>query len=393
MARFEEIGYLRWARSQAAPPFPEIGLTASGMTPPDPAVLGDLTTAELLSFAVADHPPLALRLAELWRVAPERVLVQPGSHLSIFLLLAARLDECPGPVVVEEPAYEPLWRIPEALGATVIRWPRPVEAGYALDPSSLERLVQARPSVVVLSHPHNPTGARIGPADRTLLRRLQTETGCAILSDEVYLEFLEDPHAHTLLHEPGPVAVVRSFTKVFGLSTLRASAMAGEPEWIAHTASITDFGAVALPGPSQALAQRALDRREALWGRARETARVGRELVEGFAARVGERLEFTLPEAGIITFVRPHAELHAALVARAKREGVTGPFGFGLDEFPDGAHYWLEDLRRRRGVQLTPGAFFGDARGFRLGFGVDPGILGEGLRRVEDHLREVMEER
>jgi aspartate/methionine/tyrosine aminotransferase len=386
MIRWPDIPYLRWARSQADPPYPEIALTQSGMAPPDPALFGHVGVADLLHFPVGDHPPLAFRLAEEWKVAPETVLVQPGTHLSILLLLAARLGERPGPVVVEEPTYEPLWAIPRALGAEVLWWPRPRATGFALDPGAVDRLADAEPSVVVLSHPHNPTGATLGDADLEVLRDLQDRTGCAVISDEVYADF--DPDLVSPRLRLDDVAAVRSFTKVMGLATLRCSGITAPRDWIERTAALTDHGAVAVPGPSQALAHRAWDQRHVLWQRARETAARGREVVEEWLDRQDGRIDAPLPATGIICFPRLDEETHRAAVAQARRHGVQRPLGLGLDGADEGSELWIEDLRRLHGVQLTPGAFFGDARAFRLGFGGDAEALREGLSRLDDHLQQ-----
>lgn len=389
MFRWPDIPYLRWARSQAEPPFPEIPLFQSGMAPPDPALLGEFSAADLLHFPAGDHPPLAFRLAEEWRVPPEQVLIQPGTHLSLMLLLAARLGERPGPVVVEEPVYEPLVAIPRALDAEVIRWPRPRAMASALDPDALDRLVAAEPSVVLLSDPHNPTGALLGDDDVELLRTLQERTGCAVIGDQVYAEFATAGQLVALRDVlDGDVATTRSFTKVFGLGTLRCTGIVGPPAWIERTAALADHAAVTVSGPSQAIAHRAWDQRHALWDRARGAAAAGRAVVEAWLLRQERRVEATLSPVGIICFPRLDEQTHRAAVALARRNGVQGPFGFGLDALDDGSHLWIEDFRRRRGVQLTPGAFFEDPRAFRLGYGGDPDALREGLARLDEHLTE-----
>lgn len=388
MKRIDDVHYLRWARAQAEPPHPQISLVLSGMQPPDPHLLGGIDTGPLLAFPVGDHPPLAHRLAEEWKVAPERVLVQPGTHLSLVLMMAAHLGEVPGPVVVEEPTYEPLWAIPQMLGAEVLRWPRVRAHAFGLDPGAVDRLAGAKPSLLVLTQPHNPSGAVLGARDLELVQRLVERTGCAVLSDEVYLEFCAQPAGRTLLGRFPRVVATRSFTKVFGLGTLRTSASVGPIDWIERAAALTDLFAVALPGPSHALAHRAWDRRHDLWQRARAAAAAGREEVSAWAARLGSRIDLHLPESGIICYPRVAQDLHLALVAKAREHGVASESGYGLQRHPEGSHVWIEDLRRRRGVQITPGAFFGDERAFRIGFGIDASTLREGLRRIEEHLYE-----
>ena len=388
MKRWPEIPYLRWARSQASPPFPEIPLVQSGMAPPDPSILGSVALPDLLHFPVEDHPPLTFRLAEEWKVAPEKVLIQPGTHMSLFLLLAARLGEHPGTVVVEDPAYEPLWAIPEALGAEVVRWPRPRARNFGLDAGAIERLAQTRPSVVMLTHPHNPTGAILTAADLEAVAELQRRTGCAVIADEVYAEFVPPADFIPVRTVGEDVAAVRSFTKVFGLGTLKCTGIAAPTDWVERVAELSDHVSLTVPGPSQALAHRAWDHRHALWQRARDAATTGRAVVQEWAKRQGDRIEVHVPSAGIICFPRLDDATHRAMVASARRNGVDGPFGFGLDRMRDGSHLWIEDLRRRSGVQLVPGAFFGDPHAFRLGYGGNPDVLRQGLARLDEYIHE-----
>ncbi len=67
---------------------------------------------------------------------------------------------------------------------------------------------------------------------------------------------------------------------------------------------------------------------------------------------------------------------------------MSGPFGYGLDGDPNSTIWWIEDLKRRHGVLLTPGAFFEDPAGFRLGFGVEEETLVEGLKILSTYLHE-----
>ena len=324
--------------------------------------------------------------------APERVLAQPGTHYSIGLLLRAALDLRPGPVVVEEPAYEPLRRIPEGLGARVLRLPRPRERDYALDLDALAGLESEAPSVLVLTHPHNPSGVTLRDEEIDAVAEFSRRTGCWVLSDEVYLEFLDDATERSLLQRMERVAIVRSFTKVFGLGGLRCTGIAAHPDWIANVIALTDHGTVALPAPTHAMAQRVWNRRHDLWDRARGAAHAGRSEVAAWLDRVGDLLATPLPEAGIICFPELKPEVHEAAVKAARGRGHDTGFGFGLDRWDSSSHLWIEDFRQLHSVQLTPGAFFENPRAFRLGYGIDAEPLREGLQRLEHYLRGVMEE-
>ena len=125
MLNFDQISYLRWVRGQAAAEPAIVPLTYSGMLAPSVDWLNGIGGEELVAFDGSDHPALAGRMAAEWGLDPRQVVLAPGTHWSILLALMERLSEAPGPVVVEAPTYEPLWRIPEALGVPVLRWPRP----------------------------------------------------------------------------------------------------------------------------------------------------------------------------------------------------------------------------------------------------------------------------
>lgn len=385
---FPDIHYLRWARSQATRA--RIPLTQSGMAPPDSGFLPRLATAQLLQSDPSDHPPLTAILADAIGVDRERVLVQPGTHWMLMALVAARLSQQPGPVVVEAPAYEPLYRIPTALGAQVLRLPRLRSQRFALDLDALDALSAARPSLLLLTFPHNPSGALLSTAEIERLAEWSTRTGCALLSDEVYLEFLEDPERWSLQARIKGAMSVRSFTKVMGFGPLRVTLAVGPRSWIARAGAVTDYGPVMLPCSSHALALHVWEHREALWNRARHRASEGWATVQGWVAGMEGLVEMPPPRAGIVCFPQLTEVAHQRAVEGARRAGVVGPFGFGLDEHPAGSHQWIMALHQQRGVLLTPGAFFEEPRAFRLGFGGPTPQLREGLAALSQHLRDAM---
>jgi aspartate/methionine/tyrosine aminotransferase len=391
MLHFDRIDYLRWVRGLAASEPARIPFTFSGMLEPEVEWLAGLAPAELVAFDGSDHVELAGRLAEEWGIGRERVILIPGTHAALAHVLQQRLSEVDGPVVVEDPTYEPLWRIPEALGAEVLRWPRRRDYDFGLDPSALESLVRRRPAAFLFSHPHNPSGAVFDADDRELLRDFQRRTGALLVSDEVYLEFLPDPADQTLLDLVEDVVILRSFTKVFGLGPIRCTAIAGSASRLAACARLADYTFAHLPAPTRVVAERVWDHRTALWDRAREAARAGRIEVEAFLIRAADLVEAYLPESGIICFPRLAEDVHAAAVSVAGRRGaLVEPDALcGLEP---AAALWIEDLRRRTGVQLTPGEFFGDGQAFRMGFGIDPQLVRGGLEDIEAWLRQAMEE-
>ncbi len=381
--RFSRIQYLRWVRQMATDPQAP-NLTPSGLSAPDI----ELNTDDLLRFEFRDHTTLSDTLAKDWSLQPEQVILQPGSHWALFLLLAARLNQVPGPVVVEEPCYEPLLRIPQALGAPILRLPRPRATGWSLDMLALDQLSAQKPSVLLLSHPHNPTGACLSADEIDALKAWCSTTGAALISDEVYFDFLPEP-------APTPVGIVpectavRSFTKAFGLGGLRCSALLGDAGWIAEAAMISDFGPQAVSGSSYALAAAAWEQRSQLCDRARSTAATGKALFNEWVTRMGDLVDVTVADHGIVGFPRLTHDAHEAALRQVAQ---TKPFGYGLTS-ATGSHNWISALADQKQVYLVPGGFFEDERAFRVGYGGSPEHVEEGLARLERFVRNAMEKR
>ena len=391
MLNFDRISYLRWVRGLAASEPARIPFTFSGMQEPDVDWLGDLTPQELVAFDGSDHVDLAARMAGEWGLDPEQVILLPGTHGSLLHILMQRMSEIDGPIVVEEPTYEPLWRIPEALGIEVLRWPRLRNGEFGLDPEALDPLASRKPAAFLFSHPHNPSGAVLTARCRELLKEFHARTGALLVSDEVYLEFEPDPAQATLLDLVDDLLIIRSFTKVFGLGTIRCSAIAGPAPRIAALARLADYTHTLLPAPTRAVAGRTWDQREQLWARAHAASRAGRVEMEAFLGRATDLVEAYLPASGIICFPRLTDPAHEAALSVAKRRGAVVEPG-SLPGLEPAAAVWIEDLRKQTGIQLTPGEFFGDDRAFRMGFGIDPRLVRTGLEGIEAWLRQAMEE-
>src|SRR5690242_5488077 len=136
--------YLHWARRYFGKiPF---DLASSGTPRPSaeelglPSSLHDQTGPERLRAAVATYNC----------VPSAEVIACLGTTQALWLAYTSLLG--PGDeVLVEEPGYEPLWRIAEGCGARVLRFQRPIGERFALDPARVEEALTARTRVVAVS--------------------------------------------------------------------------------------------------------------------------------------------------------------------------------------------------------------------------------------------------
>src|SRR6478736_9796733 len=140
---FPEVGYIRWAKAM---PKAATNLARSGVERCPASMLGMKASEFATNVPVRDDgwAPLVDRIAQRYGVSSSHVYtVSGGASFANFLACAAVLNEAgrSSEVLVERPTYEPLLRIPEALGARIRRFDRLFEEDYAIDVDRFEAAV------------------------------------------------------------------------------------------------------------------------------------------------------------------------------------------------------------------------------------------------------------
>jgi aspartate/methionine/tyrosine aminotransferase len=292
-------------------------------------------------------------VAARYGVPEDHVLPTQGTSLGIFLAMAASLERG-DEVLVERPAYEPLFKVPLSLGLHVRRFDRPFEEGYAVDVDRVRRELTPRTRMIVVSDLHNPTGRTLSPETRTALVELAAEKGATLFVDEVYRDFLPGPPATA--YRPGmPVIVASSLTKVYGMGGLRAGWVLADPKVVVNGIRVQDFLHVNDPYPMVPFIAAAFDRADALLETARRVSSEGRQVLEEWVAGRAD-IAWAPPHGGLTAFPRLPA-------------GISGT---GLSEA----------LRRDEATLVVPGRFFEDDRHVRIGVGQGTDVLREGLVRL-----------
>jgi len=165
---------------------------------------------------------------ERWiRVDADHILITPGTSLSYwycFKLLANEGDE----ILCPQPSYPLLDYIAALCGVKLVHYNLLEDKGWAMDVDQLEASISTRTRAIVLISPHNPTG-RIATSDEILrLAEVAERHDLAILSDEVFCEFLIEMEAmpHPAMVGAPLVLTMNGFSKMFALPGLKFGWMA-----------------------------------------------------------------------------------------------------------------------------------------------------------------------
>lgn len=344
--------YMAWAKHH---PHARYDLTGSNLLP---CTLDDLPgareTLELHEPNDEGYPPLLEAIARRYGMGVEQVATGAGAAGAYFLALGALVR--PGDtVLVEWPGYDPQSGAARFLGAEVRTFPRAWEDGFRLDPRRIADAITPGTRVVVLTNPHNPTGAYASPAELREVAAVADTVGAKVLVDEVYLDALTGVDTTPAARLGEPFVSVNSLTKSFGLSGLRIGWVLSDADTVLRVRRTRDVVDGIGATPSERLGVLAFARMDDLLERARRIlapngARL-REFVEG-----RPELEWVAPIGGAVAFPR-----------------LAGA---------DDAGAFVERARTSFGVGVVPGRFFGAPAHFRVAVSGRPDILHSGLEAL-----------
>jgi len=264
-------------------------------------------------------------------------------------------------VIVEEPVYEPLLQAAELTGARTVRLDRKFTDAYQIDMELLKSLINEKTHMLVISNLHNPSGVLLDNASLKSIAEQLATVSARLLVDEVYLDFIFDNHPGSAFHLADNIIVSSSLTKVYGLGPLRSGYLLADEGTVKRCKQVSYVMGVETPHISNYLAAKIMTGPQLSFILEKVKNRVAenKPLIKEFFARA-EEIELVLPDYGIIAFPRFRQPLSSTR--------------------------FNEELKIARDVQVTPGLFFENNQHFRIGFGLKPELLKEGLQKLESFL-------
>jgi hypothetical protein len=303
------------------------------------------------------YAPLLSAIARHYGVESSRVITGHGCSGANFLAIAA-LVGAGDDVVIERPTYDPLIGACQLMGARITRFDRRLEDGWRLDLDAIRARLTPRTRLIVVTSPHNPTGAVIDTTSLTALGQLAASVGAQVLVDEVYLDganFVSAGRAKPAATLDGPFLSTASLTKSYGLAGIRCG-------WVVAPADV---------------AYRIRRTRDVVDNA--ESAPADRLAVFAFASlphlaeRAGRLLRGNMQRAR--EFFAAHPELE---IAEPPACSVVFPRLVGV---PDSAPF-VKRLLEEQSVAVAPGHFFDAPAHFRLSLAGRPEALASGLERL-----------
>ncbi len=294
---------------------------------------------------------------------PENVLCFPGTQTALFTVMQG-VAEAGTEVLVGDPMYATYEGVIRASGAEPVPVPLRPENGFRLQAADLAARITPKSCAILLTTPHNPTGAILNAEDLQEIGELAIKHDLWIISDEVYEHLVfEGAEFVSPLSQPDladRVIAVSSISKSHAAPGFRSGWCVGPAEFCNAVLPVSE---TMLFGNQPFIA----DMTE-------KAVREGSSVAAGMASRFAARaalLEHRLHTETELMVHSPDAGMFALVNVSAS--GMDGD-----------AYAW--DLLAH-GVSVMPGSAFGESLKdwVRVALTIDDDRFAIALDRIVDH--------
>ncbi len=150
------------------------------------------------------------------------VLITAGTAEANFLTISQLLqpeDE----MIVDVPGWPQPLVLGEAIGANIKRLHRKEDKAWRFDIDELSELITERTKLIFLCNPNNPTGTYLTKKEIIELRK-KLNKRILLVIDDAYAEYMKNEDYKSgleLFKNMDNVFILRTFSKIFGLASLR----------------------------------------------------------------------------------------------------------------------------------------------------------------------------
>ena len=294
-------------------------------------------------------------------VAPERILITPGTS-GAFSLIYAALLEAGESVLLSDPGYPCQRNFIRLTGAEPINVPVGPDTRYHLSAELIEKNWQQGTRAAVVINPSNPTGTLIEDSELKAVAETCRRLGGYLISDEIYHGLTYGTKARCALEFDENAIIVNGFSKRWAMTGWRIGWVIVPEALIDACRRVMQNIFIAAPTLSQYAATAALQN-------SRDIEAMRLAYAERRSYLLGE-----LPKLGFDIVVEPQG----AFYIYANVSGIT-----------DDSRQFCWDLLEHAGVAITPGEDFGSyqsAQHLRFSYATGLDDIREGIARTERFL-------
>ncbi|KAK2749927.1 hypothetical protein FQN57_005344 [Myotisia sp. PD_48] len=228
----------------------------------------------------------------------------------VFQALCERGDH----VITQYPTYQQLTSIPRSIGAEVSLWKSKSDESWRLDVDELKDMIKPNTKMIVLTNPHNPTGAILPRSTLREVIEIAREHSIIVFCDEIYRPLFHSispadpefpPSAISLDYEN--VIVTGSMSKAYAMPGIRVGWIASRNlKFIDQCITHRSYTTISVSQIDEEIAAFALDGAclHPLLKRNLEIARRNLPLVDSFIEQHRWACEWVRPVASSTGFIK-----------------------------------------------------------------------------------------
>lgn len=175
--------------------------------------------------------PAALqkRLADLYGVTPDRLMIGRGADEAIEVLLRTFCEARQDKILICSPTFGYFKTAAQIQGAGIVDVP--LNDGFQWDADAIQTAITSEaPKIVFLCSPNNPTGNSL---EANIIEKLCADNPeTLIVVDEAYIEFSPLPSNIALQANYRNLIITRTLSKVYGLAGVRLGVCVADPDII-----------------------------------------------------------------------------------------------------------------------------------------------------------------
>jgi len=185
-------------------------------------------------------------LANRFGCAANQLLVTRGSSEAIDLLIRTFCRAGSDKILTPYPSFSMYRHYAEIQGAGVTEVATLAEYDFTIDVDALLAKCDDSTKIIFVCSPNNPTGTPLARADLLTLLQARSDKS-AVVVDEAYIEFGDQPSAIELLDKYPNLLILRTLSKALGFAGARCGSVAGARDVIGLLSAVQAPYALATP--------------------------------------------------------------------------------------------------------------------------------------------------
>ncbi|UZD23643.1 histidinol-phosphate transaminase [Algoriphagus halophytocola] len=177
---------------------------------------GSVTDQDFNRYPDPYQLDLKAEIAKIKQVKPSQIFLGNGSDEAIDLLFRAFCNPGQDNVIILPPTYG-MYEVSAGINDVETRRV-PLTEDFQLQTDKILDAVDQHTKIIFVCSPNNPSGNKVNRED--ILRLIQEFHGLVVV-DEAYIDFSDEPSFTNLLPEYGNLLVMQTFSKAWGLASLR----------------------------------------------------------------------------------------------------------------------------------------------------------------------------